>query len=139
MTRNKKRLVRSSTSFFVLLALILGAVVPTLAATQPIRRELARRIIALDPVIDETIGESAQIRYHSPVLQAAHSESTALGAAFLAGLRAGLWPDLDTLRRLPQDERRFEPRWRKEERQRRLAEWRRAVQAVIAFYTPQPV
>ncbi len=71
-----------------------------------------------------------------PVLQAAQSESTALGAAFLAGLRAGLWPDLDTLRRLPQGERRFEPRWPKEERQRRLAEWRRAVQAVIAFYTP---
>jgi glycerol kinase len=71
-----------------------------------------------------------------PVLQAAQSESTALGAAFLAGLRVGLWPDLDTLRRLPQGERRFEPRCRKEERQRRLAEWRRAVQAVIAFYTP---
>src|SRR5437870_3268331 len=74
-----------------------------------------------------------------PVLQAAQSESTALGAAFLAGLRAGLWPDLDTLRRLPQGERRFEPHWRKEDRQQRLAEWRRAVQAVIAFYTPQPV
>src|SRR5262249_32210485 len=51
-----------------------------------------------------------------PVLQAAHSESTALGAAFLAGLRAGVWPDLDSLRRLPQGGRRFEPRWSEEER-----------------------
>src|SRR4029077_5609416 len=29
-----------------------------------------------------------------PVLQGPHSESTALGAAFLAGLRVGLWPDV---------------------------------------------
>jgi glycerol kinase len=71
-----------------------------------------------------------------PVWQAAQSESTALGAAFLAGLRAGLWPDLDSLRRLPDEGRRFTPQLSDPERRRRLAEWRRAVQAVIAFYTP---
>jgi uncharacterized membrane protein YccC len=37
--------------------------------TQTVRRELVRRLIALDPVIDEALGESAQLRYHSPVLQ----------------------------------------------------------------------
>jgi len=37
--------------------------------TQTIRRELLRRVIALDPVIDEALGESAELRYHSPVLQ----------------------------------------------------------------------
>jgi len=37
--------------------------------TQAIRRELVRRVIALDPVIDEALGESSQLRYHSPVLQ----------------------------------------------------------------------
>src|SRR6516165_5033861 len=37
--------------------------------TQAIRRELTRRVIALDPAIDEALGESAQLRYHSPVLQ----------------------------------------------------------------------
>lgn len=47
------------------------AELPTFAETQSIRRELTRRVIALEPVIDEVIGESAQIRYHSPVLQAA--------------------------------------------------------------------
>src|SRR5262249_58660426 len=72
-----------------------------------------------------------------PVLQSPHSESTALGAAFLAGLRAGVWPDLDSLRRLPQEGQRFDPKMPEEERRRRLAVWRRAVQAVIAFYTPQ--
>jgi glycerol kinase len=72
-----------------------------------------------------------------PVLQAAQSESTALGAAVLAGLRAGVWPDLDSLRRLPQEGKRFEPRLPASERTRRLNEWRKAVQAVIAFYAPK--
>jgi uncharacterized membrane protein YccC len=39
--------------------------------TQQVRRELLRRVIALDPVIDEAFGESSQLRYHSPVLQTA--------------------------------------------------------------------
>ncbi len=41
------------------------------ADTLPVRRELARRVIALDPVIDQALGESSRLRYHSPVLQTA--------------------------------------------------------------------
>jgi uncharacterized membrane protein YccC len=37
--------------------------------TQPARREVVRRTIALDPVVDQAIGESSELRYHSPVLQ----------------------------------------------------------------------
>jgi uncharacterized membrane protein YccC len=44
---------------------------PELPATRPIRHEFIRRVVALDPVIDLTLGESSQIRYHSPVLQSA--------------------------------------------------------------------
>src|SRR5712671_222378 len=44
---------------------------PDLPDTQPVRRELVRQVIALDPVIDEALGESSQLRYHSPVLQTA--------------------------------------------------------------------
>jgi uncharacterized membrane protein YccC len=40
-------------------------------STQPVRRELIRRVVALDPVIDEALGESSRLRYHSPVLQRA--------------------------------------------------------------------
>jgi glycerol kinase len=69
-----------------------------------------------------------------PVLAAGQSEATALGAAFLAGWQAGIWPDLDSLRRLAAEARRFEPRWSAEQRQARVALWRRAVQAVITFY-----
>ncbi|HXG09790.1 MAG TPA: glycerol kinase GlpK [Gemmataceae bacterium] len=70
-----------------------------------------------------------------PVLQAPESESTALGAAFLAGLKAGVWPDQEDLRRLVQQPRRFEPALPEDQRRFRLEQWRKAVQAVIAFYT----
>jgi glycerol kinase len=69
-----------------------------------------------------------------PVWQAGETESTALGAAFLAGLSAGVWPDLDSLRRLPRQGTGFQPRMPADQRSRRLAEWRRAVQTVIGFY-----
>src|SRR5205807_3895233 len=57
-----------------------------------------------------------------PVQQAAHSESTALGAAFLAGLRLGVWPDLDSLRALSAGGRQFEPHLPQDQRTRRLAD-----------------
>jgi uncharacterized membrane protein YccC len=44
---------------------------PELPDTQPVRREFIRRVIALDPIIDQSIGESSRLRYHSPVLQRA--------------------------------------------------------------------
>jgi glycerol kinase len=69
-----------------------------------------------------------------PVLQATQSEATALGAAFLAGLKVGVWPSVESLRKLLPEGRRFEPTMNDEERRRRLDVWRRAVQAVIGFY-----
>src|SRR5262249_3492346 len=71
-----------------------------------------------------------------PVLQAQEREATALGAAFLAGLGVGVWPDSDSLRRLAQKPKRFEPRLPSEARARRVNEWRRAVKPVIDFYRP---
>ncbi len=69
-----------------------------------------------------------------PVLAAPNTESTALGAAFLAGLRTGVWSDPDHLRSMLQPPGRFEPRGTDEERRARLSTWRKAVQAVIGFY-----
>ena len=70
-----------------------------------------------------------------PVLAAPHSEATALGAAFLAGLHIGFWKNEEELRKLLAALERHEPRLPEEERQRRLTQWRRAVRAVIAFYS----
>jgi uncharacterized membrane protein YccC len=38
---------------------------------QPVRRELVRRVIALDSIMDESLGESSRLRYNSPLLQGA--------------------------------------------------------------------
>jgi uncharacterized membrane protein YccC len=50
--------------------------------TQKVRREVIRRVIAADPVIDEVKGESATLRYHSPVLQQAVDAMFAVLAAW---------------------------------------------------------
>jgi uncharacterized membrane protein YccC len=44
---------------------------PGQSRLQPLRRDLLRRVIALDPVIDSAIGEASDLRYRSPILQRA--------------------------------------------------------------------
>ena len=44
-----------------------------------------------------------------PVVRPAMTETTALGAAFLAGLGAGLWKEVQAISDLPREEHRFEP------------------------------
>jgi len=44
---------------------------PDLSEMRPVRRDLIRRVIALEPVIDEAVGEASDLRYRSPVLQTA--------------------------------------------------------------------
>jgi uncharacterized membrane protein YccC len=52
---------------------------PQLPDTQAERRDFVQRVIALDPVIDQTLGESSHVRYHSSILQTAvHSLFRAL-------------------------------------------------------------
>jgi glycerol kinase len=72
-----------------------------------------------------------------PVLQAPVSEATALGAAYLAGLRTGVWTSEQQLRGLRSEARRFEPRLPAAEREQQLRLWHRAVQAVVAFYAEE--
>jgi glycerol kinase len=69
-----------------------------------------------------------------PVLRAAQNESTALGAAMLAAVGAGL-TDEPSLRKLMTAGTRFDPQLPAIDRNRKLALWRKAVQAVIGFYS----
>jgi glycerol kinase len=55
-------------------------------------------------------------------------ETTALGAALLAGLATGFWPSREAARGHFRVDRRFRPRMGRAERERHLAKWRRAVQ-----------
>jgi len=63
-----------------------------------------------------------------PVVRPAVTETTALGAAYLAGLATGFWSGLDQISSLWALERRFEPALSDDRRQARLTQWRRAVE-----------
>ena len=62
-----------------------------------------------------------------PVLRPAVVETTALGAAYAAGLAVGFWSGLDELRELWSEDRRWEPTMPADERDAHLARWRDAV------------
>ncbi len=63
-----------------------------------------------------------------PVVRPAVTETTALGAAYLAGLAVGFWKDRDQLEASRVVERRFEPRMSEERKERLLHGWHRAVE-----------
>ncbi|MBL8317981.1 MAG: glycerol kinase GlpK [Burkholderiaceae bacterium] len=67
-----------------------------------------------------------------PVVRPRITETTALGAAYLAGLATGVYKTLDELAAQWQVERRFEPTLPRERATERLAQWEHAVRQVTA-------
>jgi glycerol kinase len=59
-------------------------------------------------------------------------ETTALGAAWLAGRAAGVWPDMEAFARSWKRDRRFEPKMGDAERAKRIAAWRDAVSRTLS-------
>jgi glycerol kinase len=64
----------------------------------------------------------------APVDRPRATEMTARGAAYLAGRAAGIYPDLGALEKLWALDRRFTPKIGADERARKLARWRDAVE-----------
>jgi len=62
-----------------------------------------------------------------PVERPRNLETTALGAAFFAGLATGVWPDLDALAKTWRRRDAFQPAMAAEERDTLIAGWREAV------------
>jgi glycerol kinase len=71
-----------------------------------------------------------------PVEVAAIPETTALGAAFLAGLATGVWKTADDLRRKRTIAARYEPRMSADERDALYAGWLRAVERSRGWALP---
>jgi glycerol kinase len=71
-----------------------------------------------------------------PVQVAAVQETTALGAAYLAGLAVGLWTGLDDLAGRWRAVRTFEPRMPKDQREQLYADWSRAVERARGWAAP---
>jgi glycerol kinase len=84
------------------------------------------------------IGNNLLMQFQSdllgvPVERPLVSESTALGAAYLAGLATGFWSSKEELAALRQVERVFEPGMEDSRRQELYDGWHRAVKAAMAF------
>jgi glycerol kinase len=67
-----------------------------------------------------------------PVLRPTMVETTALGAAFLAGLQSGVYADLQELESLWRIERQFDPAMPRDRAAERLAQWDHAVRQATA-------
>ncbi len=63
-----------------------------------------------------------------PIIRPKVEETTALGAAYAAGLACDFWNDLETLKANWQIERKFEPSLSPEEREKRYKFWSRAIE-----------
>ncbi len=59
------------------------------------------------------------------------AETTALGAAYAAGLAVGFWANLNELRANWQEDRRWEPQLDEAERERTYRNWKKAVQKTL--------
>ena len=57
------------------------------------------------------------------------TETTALGAAYLAGLAIGFWKDTGEIENYWKAEKNFEPQMKDEERQKIIHQWKKAIKA----------
>jgi glycerol kinase len=66
-----------------------------------------------------------------PVSRPVVAETTALGAAYAAGLAVGFWSDIDELRANWREDRRWTPRWTDEQRESGYRGWGKAVRRTL--------
>lgn len=66
-----------------------------------------------------------------PVSKPVVAETTALGAAYAAGLAVGFWKDLDELRQHWHEDQRWDPTWTQEQRTEGYKGWQKAVERTL--------
>ena len=66
-----------------------------------------------------------------PVIRPVIAETTALGAAYAAGLTAGVWLDTDSLRSYWKEQTRWTPTMDDKERQKKVGFWKKAVSRTL--------
>jgi glycerol kinase len=72
----------------------------------------------------------------APVVVPEITETTAVGAAYLAGIATGIW-DAEQVESMWREEARYEPRMGADQREGLLAQWRRAVERSRGWATPE--
>jgi glycerol kinase len=66
-----------------------------------------------------------------PVSRPVVAETTALGAAYAAGLAVGFWKDTDELRTNWNESKQWQPQWSQEQRDEGYARWKKAVERTL--------
>ena len=66
-----------------------------------------------------------------PVIKPVVSETTALGAAYAAGLSTGVWSDSNELRSHAQIDRQWDPQWSQDQREQGYRGWKKAIHQVL--------
>jgi glycerol kinase len=66
-----------------------------------------------------------------PVSRPVVAETTALGAAYAAGLAVGFWKSTDELRENWNESQRWQPGWSDEQRQEGYGKWKKAVERTL--------
>src|SRR6185295_13425444 len=66
-----------------------------------------------------------------PVVRPVVPETTALGAAYAAGLAVGFWTDTEEMRRNWQADKQWEPRWSEDQRTAGYIDWQKAIQRTL--------
>lgn len=70
----------------------------------------------------------------TPIHRASISETTALGAAYLAGLAVGFWDSIEEIRRTVKSRDDFEPHMDEKTRSQLYSGWQSAVKATIQYH-----
>ncbi|MEY2374688.1 glycerol kinase GlpK [Lentilactobacillus buchneri] len=70
----------------------------------------------------------------TPIQRASISETTALGAAYLAGLAVGFWDSIEEIRLTVKSRDAFEPQMDEQTRTKLYTGWQKAVQATIQYH-----
>jgi glycerol kinase len=72
-----------------------------------------------------------------PVSRPVVAETTALGAAYAAGLAVGFWKNTDELRENWNEDQRWTPTWTEEQREAGYAGWKKAVERTLDWVDVQ--
>ena len=77
--------------------------------------------------VNDTLMQCQADLLQTPVVRPKVTETTALGAAYLAGLATGVWPNQDAVASQWRADRQFEPQMSADQAEAKRASWRRAV------------
>jgi glycerol kinase len=125
-------LTRGSTAAHITRATLESLALQTLDVVELMERESGAHIAELrvdgGAVANDLLMQIQADVLGRPIVRAAISETTALGAAYLAGLAVGFWKDQSELSAVTKDGGRFEPKMPASGREALIEGWRRAVE-----------